>query len=253
MLPAGFTSVNIAFLVSGAFLVGMRRGGLNGGALLGIVLLVSHFEAPLSVGLGVIISLFADVQATVLLFKDVDWKTLASLLLPTLVGLAAGAVLGVLFQPEAFEWLIFAVIFLAYLSMLFRRAKLSRADASPMPGIVTLIAGFLSGFTSMIGNLASVFVAIFFAAKGASKTNFIATSVWYFFVLNIVKLPIHIFLWGSLTGEMILRVLFLLPVVALGIWVGRRIVDRLSEAVYWRLVVLVAGLATLRYFIVLLK
>lgn len=253
MGASGFSPEGIAVVVTAAFLVGLRRGGLNGAAMLGIIVLVSHFEPPLSVGLGVVISIFSDIQATVVLFRDVDWRTLGSLLIPTLIGLAAGAWVGTLFSTVVFEWIMFFVILLAYVTMIVHRMNRARGHAPPVPGFITPIAGFMSGVASMIGNLASIFVSVFFAARGATKANFIATSIWYFFVLNIVKIPVHFFVWNSLTVELLIRMLFVLPVAAIGIWTGRRIVARLSEVVYWRMVVIVAGLATLRYLYVLVS
>jgi uncharacterized membrane protein YfcA len=140
---------------------------------------------------------------------------------------------------------------LAYLGMIVQRANRSRDTNRSLPWYVTPVAGFLSGFTSMIGNLASVFVAIYFAATGAMKAQFIATSVWFFFVLNLIKLPIHIWGWKTLTAEMLPKTLILIPLVTLGIWLGRVIVKRMSEKTYWRFVIVVTGAAVLRYLYVL--
>lgn len=247
----GFAPLDMVFLGTAAFLVGMRRGGVNGAAVLGVILLASHFTAAASVGIGVLIFLYADIQATVLLFRDVDWRVLGKLLGPTIGGLAVAALVGQQIPPGAFEWVLFGIILFAYTGMVVQRANRRRNADRHLPGYVTLLAGFLSGFTSMIGNLASVFVAIYFAATGALKAQFIATSVWFFFALNLIKLPIHIWGWKTLTAEMLPKTLILIPVVSLGIWIGRVIVRRMSEETYWRFVIVVAGAAVLRYLYVL--
>lgn len=247
----GFAAVDMAYLGTAAFLVGMRRGGVNGAAVLGVILLASHFTAAASVGIGVLIFLYADIQATVLLYRDVDWKVLGKLLGPTVVGLAIAALIGRRLPTGVFEWVLFSIIVVAYVGMVAQRTNRKQNHDRNVPGYVTLIAGFLSGFTSMIGNLASVFVAIYFAATGALKAQFIATSVWFFFALNLIKLPIHIWGWKTLTAEMLPKTLILIPVVSLGIWVGRVVVRRMSEKTYWRFVIVVAGMAVLRYLYVL--
>jgi uncharacterized membrane protein YfcA len=251
MSAIGFAPVDMAYLGAAAFLVGMRRGGVNGAAVLGVILLASHFTAAASVGIGVLIFLYADIQATVLLVKDVDWKVLGRLLIPTIVGLAVAALVGRRLPAEIFEWVLFGIIVVAYVGMILQRANHNKETDQRVPGYITLIAGFLSGFTSMIGNLASVFVAIYFAATGALKAQFIATSVWFFFALNLIKLPIHIWGWKTLTAEMLPKTLILIPLVSLGIWIGRLVVRRMSEQTYWRFVIVVAGAAVLRYLYVL--
>ncbi len=253
MGATGFASLDFIVLAVTAFLVGMRRGGVNGAAVLAVILLASHFPGASAVGMGVLIFLYADFQATVLLFRDVDWKVLWKLLGPTIVGLAIGALVGNRLPVKVFEWILFTVILIAYGGMVVQRARRFRDARRTPPKWVTPLAGFLSGFTSMIGNLASVFVTVYFAAMGTMKAQFIATSVWFFFVMNLTKLPIHIWWWRTLTAEMLLRTLVLVPVVTLGIWTGRVIVRRMSEESYWRFVIVVAGSAVLRYLYVLLQ
>lgn len=145
------------------------------------------------------------------------------------------------------------LILLAYGSLLFQHARRGGVVAPErVPVYVTPLAGFLSGFTTMIGNLASVFVLVYFATIGTRKDTFSATSVVFFFSVNLIKLPIHIWMWRTISGPAVVRTLFLIPVVTIGFFVGRLIVASLSEAVYWRFVIAGAGLALLRYFLVLL-
>lgn len=247
----GFAPLDMVVLGTTAFLVGMRRGGVNGAAVLGVIILASHFSAASSVGIGVLIFLYADIQATVLLFRDVDCNVLGKLLVPTIVGLGIAALVGQRLPAGVFEWVLFGIILIAYVGMIVQRANRGGNENRHLPRYVTPVAGFLSGFTSMIGNLASVFVAIYFAATGAMKAQFIATSVWFFFALNLIKLPIHIWGWKTITAEMLPKTLVLIPVVTFGIWLGRVIVRRMSEETYWRFVIVVAGAAVLRYLYVL--
>lgn len=248
MIGSAYSVADFAVLAAAAFLVGMRRGGLNGAAVIGVVLLATRFPAALAVGIGVPIFLYADIQATVILFRDVDWPVLGRLLVPTLVGLVVGAFLGRLLVGPLFDWVLFGIVVLAYGSLVVQRIRHDPAAEIVVPRFLTPVMGFLSGFTSMIGNLASIFVAIYFAATGTRKAQFIATSVWFFFMLNVIKLPIHLFVWRTVEPRQIVPTLVLIPVVTLGIWLGRVIVARLSEERYLRLVVVVAGLAIARYF-----
>lgn len=238
----------MAILAASGLLVGLRRGGVQGAALLAVILLASQFSAAASVGITVVIFLFADVQATVILFPNVEWRLLRRLLAPTVVGLAAGALVGRLIPGRLFEWVLFGIILTAYAGLLYqRRGSLPQSAGSAHP-LVTFVAGFLSGFTSMIGNLASLFVALYFALIGSKKETFIATSAWFFFTINVIKLPIHIWVWETLSWDAVITSLLVIPLVSLGIWLGRIIAKRLAEETYWRFVVIMVGLGVLRYF-----
>jgi uncharacterized protein len=247
----GFAPVDMLVLGTSAFLVGMRRGGVQGPEVIGVIVLVERFSAAASVGIAVLIFLYADVQATVLLFRRVDWRVLGRLLGPTVAGVALGALVGRLLPIRVFEWTFFAILLTAYATLVVQHFRPLDENPPPLPKIMTPLAGLLSGITSMIGNMASLFVAIYFMAIRAEKEQFIATSAWFFFTLNVLKLPIHIWGWQTLTGVMLARTLILFPVVTAGIWLGRVIVHRLEEAVYWRVVVAMVGLALVRLLLVM--
>lgn len=247
----GYTALDMITLAAAAFLVGLRRGGIQGPEVLAVVLLAARFTPAASVGIAVIIFLYADVQATVLLFPGVDWGALRRLLGPTVLGVAAGAFAGRLLPVRVFEWVFFVILLSSYGALVVQHLKPVPNRRAELPAWMAPVTGLLSGVTSMIGNMASLFVALYFAAAGARKEQFIATSAWFFFVLNVVKLPIHIWGWRTLSGEMLLRTLVLFPLVSLGIWVARCIVGILVERTYWRFVVAMVGLAVLRLFLVL--
>lgn len=249
----GFAPLDMLALGTAAFLVGIRRGGVQGPEVLAVIVLAARFTAVSSVGIAVLIFLYADIQATVLLFPRVDWRTLRRLLAPTILGIAIGAVIGRLLPTRVFEWVFFLIILSAYGTFVLHHFSKNRLEYRQPARFITPVAGFLSGLTSMIGNMASLFVALYFAAINAKKEQFIATSAWFFFILNVVKLPVHILVWQTLTVEMLVRTLILVPIVTAGIWLGRVIVGRLAEALYWRVVVITVGLALVRFFLVLVN
>jgi len=248
MSAIGFAPLDMVVLGLTGFLVGMRRGGIQGAAVIAVTILASRFTAAASVGIAVVIFLYADVQATIILVKDVDWRLLGRLLVPTIIGIGVAVPVGRLLTGPVFEWVLFGIILVAYASLIAQRVSASRRnERRGSSSFVTLTAGFLSGFTSMIGNLASIFIVIYFSDAGSRKEQFIATSVWFFFVVNLIKLPIHIWVWRTLSLEMVVRTLILIPIVTLGILAGRVLTSALKEETYWRFVVGMAGLGVVRY------
>ena len=58
--------------------------------------------------------------------------------------------------------------------------------------------GILAGFTTMIGNLAGAVTNIYFLSMHLPKNVFIGTSAYVFFIINLFKIPFHIWVWKPL-------------------------------------------------------
>lgn len=106
-------------------------------------------------------------------------------------------------------------------------------------------------YNSMIGSMTSLFAALYGAAIRALKESFIATSVWLFFTMNALKLPMHIRMWRTPTRKMLLTTLILIPPVSTGIRLGRVIVRRMPKPVYRRFAVVIVGTMPVRFIFVL--
>ena len=241
------TMIQLVSLGFGAVCVGMRRGGIQGAAVLAVALLGAAFPPTTAIGIAVVVFLTADLQAVVLFARQVNWSLLLRLLIPIVAGIAVAAVVGAYLPTTAFEWILLGLMVIAFAGMLYQKRRGVAAPPNAAVGPIAAGFGFLSGFTSMIGNLSSVFVAIFFAVVKSEKTVFIATTAWLFFLGNLIKLPIHLFVWRSLRGPEVWIALLCTPLVSVGIALGRRITRRMSERDYWNFVVIVVAVAILRY------
>lgn len=94
------------------------------------------------------------------------------------------------------------------------------------------LMGIVAGFTSMIGNLAGSVMAVYFLSMRLPKNSFIGTTAWFFLVINLFKVPFHIFWWNTITLNTFLLDLTTLPLIALGAIVGVWIIKKLEEKVY---------------------
>jgi uncharacterized membrane protein YfcA len=89
--------------------------------------------------------------------------------------------------------------------------------------------GLLTGFTSMIGNLAGGFSNVYFISMRVLKNSFIGTAAWMFLLLNLFKLPFHIWVWKTVTFSTFKLNLVLVPVIAGGFYLGVFLVRKLNE------------------------
>jgi uncharacterized membrane protein YfcA len=106
-------------------------------------------------------------------------------------------------------------------------------------------AGFLAGFSTMIGNLAGPFSNIYFLAMRLPKNEFIGTAAWMFFIINIFKLPFHIFVWKTINKETLVLNSVMLPVLVIGFYLGVKIVKLISNINYRRFILIVTAIGGL--------
>jgi uncharacterized membrane protein YfcA len=64
------------------------------------------------------------------------------------------------------------------------------------------------------------------------KKEFIGTSAWLYFIMNTGKLPLQILVWKNITVSSLIPGLAAIPVIALGIFLGIKIVKLIPENVY---------------------
>ena len=100
----------------------------------------------------------------------------------------------------------------------------------------------------MIGNLAGAFSNIFFLAMRLPKDQFIGTAAWLFFIINLFKLPFHIFVWKTVTIETFAVNLRLLPGICLGFLVGIQLVKYIKDQQYRKLILLLTAFGAVMIF-----
>ena len=94
--------------------------------------------------------------------------------------------------------------------------------------------GMLGGFTTFISHAGGPPVAVFLLSRGISKTQYQATTVLLFWVLNIAKFVPYAFL-GLFTAQTFLANLVLAPFALIGTWLGVRAHHLVSEKLFFGL------------------
>jgi uncharacterized membrane protein YfcA len=105
--------------------------------------------------------------------------------------------------------------------------------------------GIVAGITTMVGNLAGAFSNIYFLAMRLPKNHFIGTAAWLFLIINIIKLPFHIFVWETISEETIMLNIKLLPGILLGFLVGIKIIKLIKEAFFRKMILVLTALGAI--------
>jgi len=109
--------------------------------------------------------------------------------------------------------------------------------------------GLISGFTTMLGNLAGAFSNIYFLALRLPKNDFIGTAAWVFLAMNLFKLPFQVFYWKNITSTTIKTDVILLPALILGFWAGIKIVEKIRDDNYRKVVIVLTLIGAIFIFL----
>jgi uncharacterized membrane protein YfcA len=105
--------------------------------------------------------------------------------------------------------------------------------------------GLLGGGSTMFANAAGPVMSLYFLAARLPKMEMVGTSAWFFFLLNLSKVPFSSNL-GLQPGWAYGLALTLLPVIWLGVWLGRGLVQRLPQQIFEGMILVFAAIGALR-------
>jgi hypothetical protein len=181
----------------------------------------------------------ADIFAVLYYHRHTQWHFLKKLLPMMIVGVLIGVWLGNSISEIHFKRTMAVFILLSVLAMFW----MDRTKTFKIPKHWSFASsmGLLSGITSMIGNLAGAFTSIYLLAIRLPKNEFIGTAAWLFFIINLFKLPFHIFTWETVSVETLRVNLMLSPAIALGFISGVRIVKHINNYLYRKFILVVTG------------
>jgi len=97
--------------------------------------------------------------------------------------------------------------------------------------------------TTMLANAAGPMMSLYFLAINLPKYELIGTSAWFFLIVNVSKVPFSMSL-GLIHGSSLLLNVTLAPVVALGAFVGRRLIAIVPQRVFETFLLVFAGIAS---------
>jgi uncharacterized protein len=217
-------------------LIGISKGGLGGlmGAL-ATPLMALVMPPQQVVGLLLPLLMFADVFAVASYWKRWHFR-LVLLMLP---GAVIGVTLGTYFIKNAPTELlrnvlaVIVLIFAAYKLLENRLALLKNYQPHNWHG---WLAGTLAGFSSTLAHAGGPPVAIYLMIQKLEPVAFNATTVLFFAILNWVKVPYYAYA-GLFDFDRLFKVIWLLPVIPLGVWIGRWAVGKINRLWFERIIV----------------
>lgn len=230
---AALSGLDWTLLLVAAALVGFAKTAVGGVAAVAVAVFAAVLPARESTGALLPLLLVGDVVAVGAYRRHADWPRLLRLLPSVAAGVVAGTVFMASVDDVVMRRTIGAVLLtlvVVHVGSRGLRRRLERGGHGPAAAF-----GLLAGFTTMVANAGGAVMSLYLLSARLSMLVFLGTASWFFFVVNVVKVPFSVGL-GLVTADSLVLDLLLAPAVLAGAALGRRVVGRLDQAQFERLV-----------------
>ena len=218
-----------------AFIIGLSKAGLKGIDMMNVTIMAIVFGGKASTGVVLPLLCAADIMAVLYYHRHAQWVHFWQLIPWMVLGILVGVLVGKDLNEGIFRKIMAVIIVLTVVIMIVLEFR----KTMPIPSNKLFVAnmGLIAGFTTMLGNLAGAFSNIYFLAMRMPKNDFIGTAAWVFLVINLFKLPFQIFYWKNITTNTLYTDLLLLPALIIGFILGLKIVSKIKDDNYRKIVI----------------
>ena len=276
-MPPTLTATSWILLMVVAALCGIAKTALPGAATIAVALCTSVLPAKESTGAILLMLMTGDLLAVWSYRHDADFRMLRRLVPAVLAGVGAGALFLHLASDSSTRRLIGIVLLLLVAITLLQRRTAGRsrvparspvppmappasgasgapealgASAAPATGgrAARLVYGSLAGFTTMVANAGGPVTSMYFLACRYPVKAFLGTTAWFFFLVNLVKLPFSVSA-GLVNATTLSLTGIAAPAVIASALAGRRLAERMDQRVFEPIIIaltIVSALPLLR-------
>jgi hypothetical protein len=229
------------------FLTGLSKAGL-GGTLGFLITPMLALVMPLNqaVGLMLPVLILGDLFTLAAYWRRWEVRHLWVLFVGALFGVTLATLALANFPLDVLRKGLGVLVLVFFAYRLLERRIHSRLTYQPRQWHGVL-AGSLAGFTSTLAHAGGPLVAIYLLLQKLPPATFIATSALFFVVLNWIKVPYYYFA-GLFDFKRQLQFVWLMPLLLLGVWTGKRLVNRMNRKIFEAVILvllLVSGLLLL--------
>lgn len=235
----------LALAVPAIFCVGLSKGGLT--AVGGLAVPMLAMAIPPSEASGIVLPLLclSDLFAMWTFRRHVRW----AMLWPLVGAAALGILLGFLsfgLLEETTIGLLIGLVSVLFTLRYWLGDRIPNAGAGGPPTLRTgLLWSVVSGYTSFIAHAGGPPLMFYLLPLRLDRMIFTGTSVFFFGVVNLLKLPPYAAL-GLLNPGNLATSAILAPVAVIGVAIGNRLLKVMDDKIFYRLGYLGTFLAGLK-------
>lgn len=244
----GLTLVQFVFLGLYGLFMGFERAGIRTINMPVIPLVISAIGPMQAMGYMLPMVLISDIFSITYYKRSADWYILKRSFPGAIFGIVLGAIIGKHLSVPAFKCIVGAIIIVSLCFILLNDLKHRQITNQSVILVLGLTFAFFTGLASMLGASGGPVILSFLLLLNLPKDKLIGTSAYFFFMVNICKLPMYFFVWHNISTVTVMSNLVLIPVMALGIFVGLKIVRHFSSKFYRYFIIAISFISAVRLF-----
>jgi uncharacterized membrane protein YfcA len=232
-----FQLYQYAGCAAASVIIGLAKAGIAGLGIVATPVMAALFPARQSIGIMLPLLVEGDVCAISWYRKAIKWKIIARLLPFTAAGVVAGYFLMGRINDEMLKTVIGLLVITFVLFSMAARNRIRPHHRSNLA--LAGLLGIFAGIATMLANASGPLMIAYLLLMGIRKEEFIGTNAWYYFILNLFKVPFLIDL-GLITPATFKLNLIMLPFVIAGAIGGILVVKKINQRLFERIAALLA-------------
>jgi hypothetical protein len=235
-------------VVFGSFSIGLGKTGIPGINLFFVPVMALLLPPKASTGFLLPMLIVADCFAIAYYRQHADWRYLARLLPAAVVGVLIGFAGLSVVNDRALGPVIGGIVLLMLAIQAWR--DLRHGGDMPVPNSpwFSIVMGLIAGITTMMANAAGPVMAIYLLTMRLPKERYMGTGAWYFFLVNLFKVPFSASL-GLITWETLRVNALLAPAIVVGALLGVQLLKVLPQKAFRVVVQVVTAASAIRLIV----
>ncbi len=221
----------IVIIIIVTLLIGLSKGGLGGPVPVSLTTPILSLVMPVSqaVSLSLPLLMIADAFALWAYWRVWDMRYIWLMLPAAIIGVILGIWLLASLPDEILRRMlgVFTLIVVAYKILSDRLTTLNYSSRN-WHGY---LAGWASGFASALANTGAPPFTAYMLLQKVSPRTFIGTATFFFAVVNLSK-QIGVAQAGLIDLSMLRDIIWVVPLIPVGVWIGREIVRRFDPRLF---------------------
>ena len=250
-MPEAWSPVLVVSVAVAVFLTGFSKTAMPVSGMLAGPVLAAALTPTGAAGFAVPLLVLGDLFGLALYRQHADWGLIRRLIPGVLVGFAFTALLFRFVETGLLTRILGVLILVSVVLEVRRLRGDSGSDAGSDSGQAAMtnkaaiaFYGTLAGMTSMAANAGGAAMSVYLVKMRVSMLAFMGTSVWFFFILNLIKVPFVVGL-GFIDSESLIANLWYTPVLVVGAGIGALAFRGMNAAVFTRIALGLSVLASL--------
>lgn len=236
------------WVIISALLVGFSKTGISGFLMPVIPIIASVFGGKESTGVILPLLIIGDIFALYYYNRHAKWTDIKKLLPWAILGLIIGVIVGNYINDKQFKMVISISVLLCLFTVIYTEKKGESLNI-PQNKWVYALAGIITGFTSMIGNAAGPIFSVYLLSMNFKKNDFMGTTAWFFFLINLSKVPLQVLFWHNISFKSILLGVGMIPAIAIGAFLGMIMIKKINEKSFRYIIIAMTAIVSIKLLI----